>query len=131
LVQALVDDGQLTPSQARVHPARSMVTKALQGQEVEPDLSLIDTAAGDRILICSDGLTDVVSDEVIEETLGAADPLDRVADALVSLGLAEGGPDNITVVLAEVEAAAPEAPTDQPTYYLGAAVDPYPGEPGS
>ena len=70
LVQSLVDDGRLSPAQAATHPQRSLVMRALQsGTEAEPDLSIIEAAAGDRYLLCSDGLSDVVSEETLRETL--------------------------------------------------------------
>ena len=70
LVQSLVDDGRLSPAQAATHPQRSLVMRALQsGTEAEPDLSLIEAKAGDRFLLCSDGLSDVVSESTLRERL--------------------------------------------------------------
>ncbi|WP_165367618.1 PP2C family protein-serine/threonine phosphatase, partial [Phytoactinopolyspora endophytica] len=101
-VQTLVDDAQISPSEARVHPARSVVTKALQGQPIEPDLLLVDVQPGDRILLCSDGLTDVVTDDVIEQILKSTEDIVAAADDLLRLGLSGGAPDNITVVIGEI-----------------------------
>jgi protein phosphatase len=123
-VQTLVDDEHITPSEARVHPARSVVTKVLQGMDpVEPDLFLVDIQPGDRILICSDGLTDVVTDDVIEQALTSAESVEACADELIRLALAGGGPDNITVVLADVVALESGNGQDGagPTYVTGAA----------
>jgi PPM family protein phosphatase len=99
-VQSLVDEGRITLDEASVHPARSLILKALQGQgQVDPDLMLIDVAPNDRLLICSDGLSGVVSDSTLAETLGGVETLDDVADELVRLALAGGAPDNVTVVV--------------------------------
>lgn len=120
-VQTLVDDGQITPEQARSHPARSVVLKALQGQDVvEADLSLVPVQEGDRLLVCSDGLTDVVPDDVIAHALASAPGVDDAADELIRLGLAEGGPDNITVVVADLTDEPPAEP-EPPLYLVGAA----------
>jgi serine/threonine protein phosphatase PrpC len=71
-VQTLVDEGRITAEQAHVHPQRSLIMKALTGHEVEPTLTLREAKAGDVYLLCSDGLSDVVSDETIGDTLGLA-----------------------------------------------------------
>jgi protein phosphatase len=105
-VQSLVDEGQITPLDAREHPARSVVMKVLQGEpSIEPDFWFVDVKAGDRLLVCSDGLSDVVSDPVIELAMRTAKTLDDVADELIELALSGGGPDNVTVVLAELVAS--------------------------
>lgn len=101
-VQMLVDEGRITPEEAVNHPQRSLITRALQGEEVEPDFSIREAHPGDRYLICSDGLHGFVSHETIGETiLAAADPVDCV-DRLVQLALRAGGPDNVTVIIADV-----------------------------
>jgi PPM family protein phosphatase len=101
LVQDLVDQGRITPEQATTHPQRSLLMRALDGREVDPDLTLREARAGDRYLLCSDGLSGVVSGETILEALLGATPQDAV-DRLVELALKGGGPDNITVVVADV-----------------------------
>lgn len=122
-VQTLVDDEQISPAEARLHPARSVVTKVLQGQDgADPDLSLVAVQAGDRLLICSDGLTDVATDDAIAGVLSTTRPLDEAADQLIRLALAGGGPDNITIVLADV-AEGDQAEGDD-TYLVGAAAPP-------
>ena len=70
LVQSLVDDGRLSPEQAHTHPQRSLVMRALQSStDAEPDLSVREATAGDRYLLCSDGLSDVVSEQTLQQTL--------------------------------------------------------------
>ncbi|MBN6041724.1 PP2C family serine/threonine-protein phosphatase [Amycolatopsis sp. 195334CR] len=102
LVQTLVDEGRITPEEAEVHPRRSMLVRALQsGSTHDPDLSEHEAAPGDRYLLCSDGLTDVVRDEAIREVLDeVADP-EAAVHRLIALANAGGGPDNITCVLAD------------------------------
>ncbi|MEV6985220.1 PP2C family serine/threonine-protein phosphatase [Sphaerisporangium sp. NPDC051017] len=107
LVQSLVDDGQMTAEQAAAHPRRSLLMRALGGTgSVEPDLSMREAYAGDRYLICSDGLSSVVSAQVLHETLSSIDDLGEVAQRLVDLAKEGGGPDNITCVVAEVQPAS-------------------------
>jgi protein phosphatase len=100
-VQALVDEGRLTQEEAGNHPQRSLLLRALNGGEVEPDLSVRESRIGDRYLLCSDGLTSVVSAETLADTLRIRRPQD-CADRLVELALRSGGPDNITVIVADV-----------------------------
>ncbi|MCK9898975.1 protein phosphatase 2C domain-containing protein [Frankia sp. Cpl3] len=101
LVQDLVDQGRITPEQANTHPQRSLLMRALDGREVDPDLSMRQAVVGDRYLLCTDGLSGVVSEETILEALLLDQPQDAV-DRLVELALKGGGPDNITVVVADV-----------------------------
>jgi PPM family protein phosphatase len=100
-VQALIDEGRLTKEEAHSHPQRSLILRALNGTDVEPDLSIREARIGDRYLLCSDGLSDVVSTETIFETLQLPDP-QQSADRLVELALRGGGPDNVTCVVADV-----------------------------
>ena len=102
LVQALVDEGRITPEEADVHPQRSFITRTLDGSPVELDLSIREAKVGDRYLLCSDGLSGVVSDATLEEALRAEPDPDRCADRLVELALRGGGPDNITCIVADV-----------------------------
>lgn len=102
-VQQQVELGSLNEAQARHHPWSSMLTRALgTEQEVEVDVMEGDTAPGDVFLLCSDGLTAVLTDEDIADTLRAPTPLDNRGQALIDAALNGGGPDNITVVLAQV-----------------------------
>jgi serine/threonine protein phosphatase PrpC len=100
-VQSLIDDGRITQEEATHHPQRSLLLRALNGTEVDPSLTIREVTAGDRYLICSDGLPGVVSAEAIAEALANPDPA-ATADALIQLALVGGGPDNITVIVADV-----------------------------
>jgi protein phosphatase len=100
-VQSLVDEGRITPEQAHTHPQRSLIMRALTGNEIEPTLIMREARAGDRYLLCSDGLSDVVSDETIANTMREGTQ-DECADRLIELALRSGGPDNVTVVVADV-----------------------------
>jgi PPM family protein phosphatase len=100
-VQTLIDDGRITPEEANSHPQRSLLLRALNGQDVEPDLSMREARAGDRYLLCSDGLSGVVSEETLAEALKDPDP-ETTADRLIELALRSGGPDNVTVIVADV-----------------------------
>lgn len=103
VVQELVDQGRITAEAAATHPSRSVLTRALQsGGEADPDLFFVEAHVGDRYLICSDGLSDVVTANGLRETLIAnPDPEDAVLQ-LVELANAGGGPDNITCLVADV-----------------------------
>ncbi|WP_072681738.1 PP2C family protein-serine/threonine phosphatase [Rhodococcoides corynebacterioides] len=100
-VQSLVDEGRITAEQAHSHPQRSLIMRALTGNEIEPTLTVREARAGDRYLLCSDGLSDVVSSETIADTLREGEN-DVCADRLIELALRSGGPDNVTVVVADV-----------------------------
>jgi serine/threonine protein phosphatase PrpC len=100
-VQTLVDDGRITKEEAHSHPQRSLIMRALTGHEVEPTLTMREVRLGDRYLLCSDGLSDPVSDETIQDALKIPDVTDA-ADRLIELALRGGGPDNVTVVVADV-----------------------------
>jgi len=100
LVQALVDQGRITADQARTHHSRSVITRAIGvGTEVEVDVLAVPLAAGDRLLLCSDGLSGVVPDDDIAALLTANPDDDAAAAALVDAANAAGGPDNVTVLL--------------------------------
>lgn len=100
-VQTLVDEGRITAEEAHSHPQRSLIMRALTGHEVEPTLIMREARAGDRYLLCSDGLSDPVSQETILEALKIPDVAES-ADRLIELALRGGGPDNVTVVVADV-----------------------------
>ena len=127
LVQSLIDGGHLTDEQAAVYPYRSVVMKALDGDTIpEPDIGWVQVETGDRLLVCSDGLTDLVDDDAIAEILsdgatidrsataaqsaqppqgqrdGERTDLDTAVDRLIEAALRAGGRDNVTCVLAEV-----------------------------
>ena len=113
LVQSLVDDGRISPDEAATHPQRSLLLRALDGtSEAEPDLSILEAHAGDRYLLCSDGLSGVVSEETLHRTLATVPDPDDAVLQLVELAIRGGGPDNITCIVADVvdTATAPRAP---------------------
>ncbi|GAB3581705.1 hypothetical protein GCM10027445_54000 [Amycolatopsis endophytica] len=103
VVQELVDQGRISPELAGSHPQRSVLTRALQGAgEPEPDLFTLDAQAGDRYLICSDGLSDVASPAELTEVLATVTDPEAAVQRLVDLANAGGGPDNITCVVADI-----------------------------
>jgi serine/threonine protein phosphatase PrpC len=104
-VQALVDQGVLTPDDARRHPQRALVTQAVQGGSFRPAGRMIPAHVGDRFLLCSDGLSDYVEDAIIAETLYGTADRKECARRLVEHTLAAGAPDNVTVIVADVEEA--------------------------
>jgi len=112
LVAELVQSGVLTPEEAERHPQRSAITRALGTEPtVEVDAFTVEADAGDLFLICSDGLSAMLTDDRVTSAIESAgrDP-DRAADALVAAANAEGGEDNITVVLFEmIDGEAPAA----------------------
>ncbi|MBP2705124.1 serine/threonine-protein phosphatase [Microbispora sp. RL4-1S] len=106
LVQSLVDDGRMSPDQAARHPNRSLLLRALEttGPAI-PDLSLRDAYPGDRYLLCSDGLTTVVEPETLHQVMTTVNDPQDVVRQLIDLANEGGGPDNITCIVADVEAA--------------------------
>jgi protein phosphatase len=121
-VQRLVDEGSLTTDEAEHHPQRSVLLRVLTGEHGdEPDLSVREGRPGDRLLLCSDGLSGVVSFETIEETLAGGHSPGEAAQRLVDLALRAGGPDNVTVIVADVvELDRPPSTTPQ---IVGAAAE--------
>ena len=118
-VQSLVDDGRITADEAAHHPQRSLLLRALNGSEMDPSITMRETSPGDRFLICSDGLSDVVSPESIADALAGSD-VDQVADTLIQLALVGGGPDNVTVIVADVL----ETGASGTAGFAGGAIDP-------
>ena len=102
LVQELVDDGRLSPEDAERHPQRSVITRALGiDPEVEFDLFTYKLQIGDRLLLCSDGLSDVVEPTQIRKVLLRVRSAHRAARKLVTVANEQGGPDNITVIVVD------------------------------
>ncbi|MEN1974261.1 MULTISPECIES: Stp1/IreP family PP2C-type Ser/Thr phosphatase [unclassified Cellulomonas] len=103
-VQHLVNTGKITPEEAEHHPQRSVVMRVLGDFDVDiaPDLSVREARAGDRWLLCSDGLSGFVSGDTIAQTLHDIADVDTCAERLVQLALRAGGGDNVTVVVADV-----------------------------
>jgi PPM family protein phosphatase len=100
LVADLVRSGRLTPEEADTHPQRSVITRALgTDPEVDVDTFTVEAEPGDVFLLCSDGLTTMVDDEDVSQTVAGADTLEQAAKALVKAANRAGGEDNITVVL--------------------------------
>ena len=103
LIQSLVDEGRLSPAAAANHPQRSLIMRALQGStDVEPDLAMHEALLGDRYLLCSDGLTDVVGDEAVHGVMSTVADADQAVNQLIALAIRNGGPDNITCIVADV-----------------------------
>jgi PPM family protein phosphatase len=108
LVEELVREGRLTPEQAEAHPQRAIVTRALGvDRDVDVDLYTLDVETGDRVVLCSDGLTTMVRERDIERLARAEQDPQRLAEALVSAANDAGGEDNITVVVIDVLEADP------------------------
>jgi protein phosphatase len=123
VTQSMIDSGRLTPEEAASHPQRSMLVRAVGASSAEmaesglpeeqarmaatPDLSLLEARAGDRYLLTSDGLTNVVPDSAIRQTLSdqGLSPAE-VVRRLITLANEAGGPDNIALALADISAAA-------------------------
>lgn len=119
LVNQLLDSGQITPDQAKLFEHSNVILQALGVQEdVEVLVSTEQLRRKDRILLCSDGLVGVVSDEEIAEVMGLSESLDDTVRTLIDLARSAGGPDNITVIVAEVdgEGLAAPAPEDVAAY---------------
>ncbi|MFI9640615.1 PP2C family protein-serine/threonine phosphatase [Micromonospora sp. NPDC051925] len=101
-VQMLVDQGVISPEEASSHPRRAVVTQALQGEEVSPSYATMVPRAGDRWLLCSDGLSNVVRPDTLTEVLRETPDREACARRLIDLALRAGGPDNVTVLIADV-----------------------------
>jgi protein phosphatase len=101
-VQMLVDEGRISLEEANSHPQRSLLTRALDGRDADPEYSVRQVKTSDRYLLCSDGLSGVVSADTIESTLREYVDPNQCAARLIELALRGGGPDNITVIIADV-----------------------------
>jgi PPM family protein phosphatase len=112
-VQSLIDEGRITELEASMHPQRSLLLRALNGSDIEPTLSLREARVGDRYLVCSDGLSGVISAEAIADTLASYET-SEAADRLIELALRGGGPDNVTVIVADVIEISADDPDDEP-----------------
>lgn len=123
-VQSLVNEGKLDPEDVSSHPQKSLILKAYTGRKVEPHLEMLEIKPGDRFLLCSDGLSDPVSRETIAVALEQGTP-EIASQRLIELALRSGGPDNITVVVADVvEDDADDAPELPTTPALAGALAP-------
>ncbi len=107
LMADLIEAGQITPAEARTHPQRSVITRALGSDPLmRPDLYEINVETGDRLLLCSDGLSSMLTDEQIAATLQRFPDPQRCATQLVNEAIAAGGYDNVTVIVRDVEGHA-------------------------
>lgn len=103
LVQALVDEGSISPEEAADHPRRSVLIRTLQdGSPPDPDLFEIQGEVGDRLLLCSDGVTAVLNDAAIRRVLTEETEPQAAVARLIELANERGGPDNITAVVADI-----------------------------
>jgi len=134
-VQELLESGRITAQEALVHPRRHVVTRALgTGDDAEPDFWMLPVESGDRLLICSDGLTSEVSDAHIYTILNSTERPQDAVQGLIQAALRSGGRDNITVLVvdaaltceAEQEATAPRHEEED----TNTLPRPVPGQPG-
>ncbi|WBQ05424.1 PP2C family protein-serine/threonine phosphatase [Kribbella sp. CA-293567] len=101
-VQSLVDEGRISKEEAFTHPHRNLILRVLDGRpDSDPDLEMLDVQAGDRLMLCSDGLPDYVSDQVIATAMADGTP-DSVVVDLITQALEAGSNDNVTCVVADV-----------------------------
>lgn len=123
-VQQLVDQERITPEEALDHPQRSLVTRVMTGQpDDEPDLSMRELRVGDRYLLCSDGLSDFVRHDILEEILLEAQSPSVAADRLIDVALKASARDNVTVVVADVvDLESEPAPSSAPQIVGAASV---------
>lgn len=104
LVEELVKNGNLTESEARVHPQKNIITRALGTEEmVSADYFEVPIKSGDLVLLCSDGLSNMLDDDDMEYILKHSDTLEKAGESLISQANQKGGEDNITVVLVEID----------------------------
>ncbi len=121
-VQSLIDEGRISPAEARTHPHRNLILRALDAnQDPEPDLFTVDLAPGDRVLVCSDGVL-TLEDDRIAEILGSGPP-DTACVELVRQSLDAGSSDNVTVVVADVVEDAAAVPDGLEPMLVGAAAN--------
>jgi serine/threonine protein phosphatase PrpC len=123
-VQRLVDSGRITPEEAAVHPRRSVLMRVLGDVDAAPeiDTEVFDTSPGDRWMICSDGLSSYVSDDKMEHVLATVPDAQAAAERLVKESLDQGAPDNVTVVLLDIDAEVDSAHI--PPITVGSAASP-------
>ena len=123
-VQRLVDSGRITPEEAAVHPRRSVLMRVLGDVDASPeiDTAVMKTLPGDRWLICSDGLSSYVAEDKIQAVLGSIPTAQDAAERLVKESLDQGAPDNVTIVLVDVDASGDSA--HEPPITVGSAAAP-------
>ncbi|MDR0788566.1 MAG: protein phosphatase 2C domain-containing protein, partial [Bifidobacteriaceae bacterium] len=103
-VQYLVDSGRITEEEAIIHPQKNIVIKVIGDFDVPftPDVFVLDIQPGDRLLLCSDGLTGVVSNATLANIIDTSDTLESVSKSLLDLALKAGSTDNISIIVAEI-----------------------------
>lgn len=102
-VEDLISEGAIDRSEARTHEKKNIITRAIGGEDtVLPDFFPIDVKLGNRILMCSDGLTNMVEDSVIERILKNTQDIEEATNILVNMANENGGRDNISVILIEI-----------------------------
>ncbi len=123
-VQTLIDEGRITEADARVHPHRNLILKAIDGlHDLEPDLFVLELTVGDRLLLCSDGTSGVLDAGRLADILSSGTP-DYAAVELVRASLEAGSSDNVTCLVADlVEGSPDDAPTQDTPLLVGAAAD--------
>jgi serine/threonine protein phosphatase PrpC len=129
-VQSLIDEGRITEVDARTHPHRNLILKALDGvHDVDPDLFTVELAAGDRVLLCSDGASGSLDDRRLADILSTGSP-DFAAVELVRASLEAGSTDNVTCIVADVvpvtadaEGGSEEGADDPAPLVVGAAAE--------
>ena len=127
LMADLIEAGQITPEEARVHPNRSVITRAIGSDiHMRPDIYELNVDAGDRILLCSDGLSSMISNNAIEPIMRRQSDAQHCADELVTAALENGGADNVTVVVADVpgfsEVREKKRAHKSRVFYIGLAI---------
>jgi len=131
-VQRLVDSGRITPEEAAVHPRRSVLMRVLGDVDAAPeiDTTVFDVLPGDRWLLCSDGLSSYVSDDKIAHALTVQTAVKDAADRLVKESLDQGAPDNVTVVIVDIDDTGESG--SSPVIVVGSAAVPltFEGESG-
>jgi len=119
-VQSLIDNHEITTEESRTHPQRSLLLQAIDGiSEVSPEIKDISLELSDRIILCSDGLSNVITDEQIFNAVRSFDNVGAVS-SLIEKALEHGAPDNVTVVVADVVSE----PSNNAQVVLGAAAEP-------
>lgn len=124
-VQKLVDMGRITPAEALVHPRRSVLMRVLGDVSADPeiDIAIYDAMPGDRWMLCSDGLSGVVPDGVMNRILTSKVPTEEAAELLVGEALEFGAPDNVTVVITDVVRSAVQTDIEPAALFVGSAAN--------
>ena len=121
-VQTLIDEGRITEEEAKVHPHRNLILRAIDGtHDLEPDLFVLEVKPGDRLLLCSDGASGVLDAGRLADILSSGSP-DFAAVELVRASLEAGSSDNVTCLVADVVEGDPDSPPATPLL-VGAAAD--------